>query len=62
MISYLVYPEELPPTMASRKGLTNARILRLGLGVPNATGFDVMFILVPGLFCWPREVGIQIRD
>ena len=46
--------------MASRKGLTNARILRLGLGVPNATGFDVRVILVPGLFCW--EVGIQIRD
>ena len=34
--------------MASRKGLTNARILRLGLGVPNATGFDVRVILVPG--------------
>ena len=41
--------------MASRKGLTNARILRLGLGVPNATGFDVRVILVPGLFCLEIE-------
>ena len=46
--------------MASRKGLTNARILRLGLGVPNATGFDVRVILLPGLFCW--EYKLEIED